>query len=60
MDMLTATTLMMVDALTVDLPELVSRVAEELLIPGNQELADVLIDILDRLVKAGLIEADAR
>lgn len=57
MDTLTAVTLMMVEASPVDSSELVSRVAEELLIPGNQELSDVLNGILDRLATAGLIES---
>lgn len=58
MDTLTAVTLMMVEAVpVVDFPGLVSRVAEELLIPGSQALSDALSAILERLAAAGLIES---
>lgn len=56
MDTLTAVTLMMVEASPVHLPELASRVAEELLIPRDQELSTALSGVLERLVAAGLIE----
>lgn len=56
MDTLTAVTLMMVGATPADLTELASRVAEELLIPRNQELFDALNGVLEQLVIAGLIE----
>jgi PqqD family protein of HPr-rel-A system len=56
-DTLTAVTLMMLEASPVPLPELVSRVAEELLIPGDQELSAALSGVLKRLVAAGLIES---
>ena len=56
MDTLTAVTLMMLEASPVHLPELVSRVAEELLIPCDQELSTALSGALQGLVAAGLIE----
>lgn len=57
MDTLTAVTLMIVEASPVDLHELVSRVADELLVPGQTELSSALSGILERLVAAGLIES---
>ena len=57
MDTLTAVTLMMVDATPVQFPELVSRVADELRIPANDELSAAVNDVLERLVTAGLIES---
>ena len=56
MDTLTAVTLMMLEAAPANLCGLASRVSEELLIPGDQELSNVLTDILKRLEAAGLIE----
>lgn len=58
MDTLTAVTLMMIEAAPEsDFSGLVSRVAEELLIPGNQALSDALSAVLARLAAAGLIES---
>lgn len=59
MDTLTAVTLMTIEESPVHFPELVSRVAEELLIPGDQDLSGVLHGVLERLLAAGLIEAAA-
>lgn len=56
MDTLTAVTLMMVVSTPVYLPELVSRVAEELLIPVDQDMSAALSGVLERLVAAGLIQ----
>ncbi|MHB1198049.1 MAG: HPr-rel-A system PqqD family peptide chaperone [Polaromonas sp.] len=56
MDTLTAVTLMMIEAAVLDHCELVSRVAQELLIPIDAELPDALKGVLERLVTAGLIE----
>ncbi|WP_114971795.1 HPr-rel-A system PqqD family peptide chaperone [Rhodoferax ferrireducens] len=57
MDTLTAVTLMMVEATSLSLSELVSWVAEEMLIPCDQELSHALSGILERLAAAGLIES---
>lgn len=56
-DTLTAVTLMMIETATLDHSELVSCVAQELLIPGQTELSDALNGVLERLVTAGLIES---
>lgn len=57
MDTLTAVVLMTIEASSLDTSELMSRLAEELLIPHNQELLDTLNGILERLATAGLIES---
>lgn len=56
-DTLTAVTLMMIETAARDHSELVSCVAQELLIPGQTELSDALNGVLERLVSAGLIES---
>ena len=56
MDTLTAVTLMMIDTSPVHFPELLCRVAEELLIPCDQTLSAALSGVLQGLVATGLIE----
>jgi len=57
MDTLTAVTLMTLGRTSVQLPELVSQIAEELELPVNPELSNALSGILERLAAAGLIES---
>lgn len=57
MDTLTAVTLMMIESAALDHSELVSRVAEELLIASPTELSDALNGVLECLLTAGLIES---
>ncbi len=56
LDTLTAVTLMMLEAHPAGLPDLVSRLAQELLLPGDQTLQAALAAVLARLQGAGLIE----
>ena len=60
MDTLTGLVLMTVEASSVDTSELMLRLADDLLIPHNQELLDTLNGILERLATAGLIESPSR
>lgn len=55
MDTFTAVTLMMFEDAPAHLEKLASSVAQELLIPNNQALADTLQGVLDRLVASGLV-----
>lgn len=55
MDTLTAVTLMMLEDAPARLEELASSVAEELLIPNNQALADILDGVVGQLVTSGLV-----
>lgn len=55
MDTLTAVTLMMFEDAPAHLEELASSVAQELLIPNNQALADALDGVLGQLVTSGLV-----
>ena len=57
MDTLTAVTLMMVESTASTLPELVSRIADELLIPSDNQLSDAVGGILEQLAATGLIES---
>lgn len=57
MDTLTAVTLMMVESTASTLPELVSRIAAELLIPSDKQLSDAVRGILEQLAATGLIES---
>jgi len=57
MDTFTAVTLMTLGAMSVKLPELVSQISEELEVPVNPELSNLLSGILERLAAAGLIES---
>lgn len=59
MDTLTAVTLMMFEDAPAHLEELASSVAEELLIPNNEALADTLNGVLEQLVTSGLVEFTA-
>ena len=56
MDTLTAVVLTTVEASSLNTSELMSRLADDLLIPENQELLDTLNGILERLATARLIE----
>lgn len=57
MDTLTAATLMMFGTHSVQLPELVSQLAEELELPADPELSTAVSSVLERLAVAGLIES---
>jgi PqqD family protein of HPr-rel-A system len=57
LDTLTAVTLMTIEPAVIDYSELVSCIAQELLIPNKTELSDALNGVLERLVTAGLIES---
>lgn len=59
MDTLTAVTLMALQATRMELPELLSRVADELCVPNGRDLADAVIVVLEQLTTAGLIEFTA-
>ena len=57
MDTLTAVTLMMLESTASTLPELLSRIADELLIPSDNQLSDAVGGILEQLAATGLIES---
>lgn len=57
LDTLTAVTLMTIEPAAINHSELVSCIAQELLIPNKTELSDALNGVLERLVNAGLIES---
>lgn len=57
MNTLTAVTLMTLEGTASTLPELVSRIADELLIPSDKQLSDAVRGILEQLAATGLIES---
>lgn len=57
MDTLTAVTLMTLESTASTLPELLSQIADELLIPSDNQLSDAVGGILEQLAATGLIES---
>jgi len=59
MDTLTAVTLMFLETDTLEENELISRIAEEFLIPFDMRLSGAMKNILERLIHIGLIESSS-
>lgn len=57
MDTLTAATLMIVEAAPASTFDLLSKIAEDFLVPNDSTLSDILMAILTRLETTGLIES---